>query len=34
MTLSLNNETFRDDYAFFDSPQAIRGFPFAFDQGR
>ena len=32
MTLSFNNETFRDDYTFFNSPQAIRRFPFTFDQ--
>lgn len=32
MTLSFNNETFRDDYTFFNSPQAIRRFPFPFDQ--
>ena len=32
MTLQFNDETFRDDYTFFNSPQAIRRFPFPFDQ--
>lgn len=32
MTLQFNDETFRDDYTFRNSPQAIRRFPFPFDQ--
>lgn len=31
-TLSFKSETFRDDFTFSNSPQAIRRFPFPFDQ--
>lgn len=32
MTLRFNDETFRDDYTYRNSPEAIRRFPFPFDQ--
>ncbi|THH38176.1 DUF3445 domain-containing protein [Aliishimia ponticola] len=32
MTIQFNDETFRDDYTFFNSPVAIARFPFPFDK--
>jgi hypothetical protein len=32
MTLNFHTETFRDDFTFYNSPEAIRRFPFPFDQ--
>ena len=32
MTLRFNDETFRDDYTYRNSPEAIARFPFPFDQ--
>ena len=32
MGIEFNKETFRDDYTFFNSPEAIRRFPFPFDK--
>lgn len=32
MTIRFNDETFRDDYTFFNSPEAIARFPFPFDR--
>jgi hypothetical protein len=32
MTIRFNDETFRDDYTFHNSPEAIRRFPFPFDR--
>ena len=32
MTIRFNDETFRDDYTFYNSPEAIRRFPFPFDR--
>ncbi|MBU2944711.1 DUF3445 domain-containing protein [Shimia thalassica] len=32
MTMQFNEETFRGDYTYFNSPAAIRRFPFPFDQ--
>ncbi|WP_225029927.1 heme-dependent oxidative N-demethylase family protein [Xinfangfangia pollutisoli] len=31
MTIRFNDETFRDDYTFHNSPEAVRRFPFPFD---
>ena len=32
MSLTFNNETFRDDFTYANSPEAIRRFPFPFDR--
>lgn len=32
MTIRFNDETFRDDYTYHNSPEAIRRFPFPFDK--
>lgn len=32
MTIQFNDETFRDDYSYHNSPAAIRRFPFPFDK--
>jgi dimethylamine monooxygenase subunit A len=32
MTLTFHTETFRDDFTFYNSPEAIRRFPFPFDR--
>lgn len=32
MTIRFNDETFRDDYTYFNSPDAISRFPFPFDR--
>jgi hypothetical protein len=32
MTLDFHTETFRDDFSFYNSPEAIRRFPFPFDR--
>jgi hypothetical protein len=32
MTIRFNDETFRDDYTYFNSPEAIRRFPFPFPE--
>ncbi len=32
MTIRFNDETFRDDYTHFNSPEAIQRFPFPFDR--
>ena len=32
MTIQFNEETFRDDYSFFNSDWAIKRFPFPFHE--
>src|SRR4051794_41859574 len=32
MTLDFHTETFRDDFTYYNSPEAIRRFPFPFDR--
>jgi len=32
MTIQFNDETFRDDYSFHNSPWAIKRFPFPFHE--
>ena len=32
MTLDFHDETFRDDFTFYNSREAIRRFPFPFDR--
>lgn len=32
MNMRFNNETFRDDYTYYNSPEAMRRFPFPFDK--
>lgn len=32
MTIQFNDETFRDDYSFYNTAQALRRFPFPFDK--
>src|SRR5690625_2542677 len=32
MSITFNEETFRDDFTYYNSPEAIRRFPFPFDE--
>ena len=32
MSFAFRDETFRDDFTFYNSPEAIRRFPFPFDR--
>lgn len=34
MSITFNTETFRDDFTYYNSPEAIRRFPFPFDEDR
>ena len=34
MNIKFKNETFRDDYTFKNSPEAIRRFPFPFNEDK
>lgn len=34
MSITFNSETFRDDFTYYNSPEAIKRFPFPFDEDR